>query len=902
MSFRLKLSVIVIAGVLLSSSSLLPALAQAAGPVVNIVKPVLIRAGFPEEKPYLVDDHSALLETSSDPACPYIRIGDMQTMYYVYEFTPGRGSMAYLLLTITSQFLTSVSSDGGKTYVPVSEMKKCELVGTRVLIDLTPFLNATDSVLVRFEDRYKEDGWGSLLTEIRYYKAGSAPESRIVLGDGWRVGSTPYVSGHSVASKSAVRFSTEFAAPAGWKGQDLAVYFPSFSGTPTAVRVNGSPLLIKRTWDQGYWAGISALLKPGASNRVEVDVKPQNGKAGMWAPVRVGLRQTTCAVPMEKSLDSMALKPNHEYEPYTPEKMNYLAGNFMQCLYDKRYDLLAFAPSESMTVHYVHDTMRSLVALAEEERYAPVVRIELARKLYKGCRGAMLPGGEYLFAFKHDERPIDIRPMPKSSDLTVVQKMDNWSYVCSVGLATSDGQNGWIPADKHSDTPAKRSGMTYSFTRDWTAGTRDLPVKAMYGHGGSGIAPSFEVSLDGKGPVRINLGKLTENGMWFTPGSWGPESAVLPDGKEIWAYKQDLSFANPSFRYLFIRGGNGLDDTKLPDYSYCKALMVMWDHSPSRITANKTTGAGRRSALWTDLVLEYENRTPGKVRLTLMPFAGYPDSLKAPRAIAENLLKTGRFGTGWYDPVYTTNCNAIGPDGMAAAAYLFKKYGTPEAKEAERFAVKCMQATVDMDRAGTRTNELYYLLRGCTYMHLMGHKEFDPWMRTWADRLLAAQKPDGSWEWLNYQLRCMEGLLHAYETLGDVKYLDAVKKGLTTMSYKDGNLYWQNQVQYYDDFGGALTTALYGYLGMPDMVQKALGARKNYVSDGGYVACSDLNPYMLGLAAHGLGLKSGKKLILGLTDWAIYDDKQIRRVDFPTAYVVNPNHPLAGKVDFELAR
>lgn len=884
MRLTIRLVFILLVGIAISSSII-------AAPL----KPIIIRPNQPIEKSYLVENRSACIETGVDPRTPFIRVGDGEEMYYVYKFSPGKGNMAFLLLNVSSQFLISASNDNGKTYQVISSMKECEQVGTRVFIDLTPLAKKTGEVLLKFEDKHKEDGWGALTSEIRYYNAGKGSDTRIIL-DRWKVNGSPYQTGKSILSSKKTVFTTEFKAPEGWWNQDLAVYFSDFLGNDISAKLNGKKINIGRTWDSGYWADISKTIKSGSSNVLEVAVNPSNGKAGLWTPVRVGLRYPACAVPLAKNIDDSNWMPNRNFEPYKIDEMNFLSGNFMQTLYDDRYNLLAFAPAERMTVHYLHDTFRSLVALAEEERHTPAARVELVRKLYAGCKDGLLPGGEYLYSFKHDQRPIDIRPYPDSTDLIMVQKMDNWTYLCPIGVALGTSKTSDKPTVK--DTKLNQKKDAFSFKRQWKFDDRIITGSASYHLGDSGIPPSIEFQLDGKGAVKIDFKELSEQGKWFVPGSWGAEAVMLPDGETFWAYKQNIEFKNPAFDYFMIRGGNGSVPIQPCENTYAKALMIMWSVKPDSITTSTKDGS-RFGKQINNITLEYKNESPAKVKITLMPFQSYPESLITPRTIAENILKTGKTGTGIYDCVTTANGSGIGPDGLAAAAYIFKKYNCPEAKEAETLAVDSMRAFINLDKAGAQTNELYYLISGCMYLHLLGYTEFDEWARIWADRMLASQNPDGSWRWLNFQLRCMEGLMRAYELLGDQKYLDAVNLGLKTLEYKDNNLYWKGNVSR-DDFCGATTYALFGNLGIKDLAQKALDARKHYIDDRGFFACSDLNPYMLGFAAAGLDMPKEPKQIVGLTESIIYNYDGVKVQNMPTCYVVNQHHPLADTFNFKL--
>jgi hypothetical protein len=325
----------------------------------------------------------------------------------------------------------------------------------------------------------------------------------------------------------------------------------------------------------------------------------------------------------------------------------------------------------------------------------------------------------------------------------------------------------------------------------------------------------------------------------------------------------------------------------------------MWDEAPALLTAHKTQG-GRHGTLFSDITLEYANDRPGRVRLIVFPFDGYPEGLKTPRAIAENILRTGRLGTGVFDPVATATSNGLGPEAMAAAAWLFRKYHLPEAHEAEEFALSCMKSFTDLDSAGTHTQQLYYLLNGCRLLAELGHPEYLVWTRRWADRILEMQQADGSFPWLNFQLRCMAALLRAQEMTGDPKYRSAFDRALATVEYRSDGLYWKGAQQQDDDFAGALPFAIFGHLGERDLAQKALDSRIHFIDDRGFQACSDLNPYMLGFSAAGLKLTAHPDMVLGLSEFVDYDGRTVRRVSSPTAYVVNPYHPMSKEIDFAL--
>lgn len=767
--------------------------------------PTVIRPGTPEENAYLVDDHSALREIGYDPLCPFTRIADGTSMAYTYRFEPGRGRRAWLLIGVGSQFLITARAEGQTDWQRVADMDQASYVGTRVLVDLTPFAAEADAVLVRFEDKHKDDGWGALTSEILYYHDDQPGPLWLDVPIGGRV-----------------------IVPASWAGQQLAVHLPRAA---SSARLNGRALDLSHTYDGGWWADVTHLLPPGVQT-IEANVA-----------ARVGLRLPACAVPP-------SARPNRAFAPYRPEAMDALAGNYLQCLLDDRYNLSAFTAAERQPIHFVHDTLRALSALAVEAERTGVCRPELASRLYRGCRAAILPGGEDLLAFKHDERPLDIRPLADSTDLTLVHKLDTARTVAAVGASGATVRTTVPPGD--SDRP-----------------------------------PRFEFTP--AGPTTVRVGRLAANGMWFQPGSWGPEALMLPDGSVQWAHEAEPK-ADPAAPYLLLRGGNTGQQT------FCRALLVAWDRAPERIRFTLKPG-GRHGRLIDQVLLDYTGTQP--VGLVVYPFAGQTERLATARAIAENIGRTGRLGSGIYDPVETTNGCGLGVEGIAAAAWLMRRHQRPEAAEAEALAQRLMKSTTDQDLAGTHSAELYNLIEAPRYLAELGHREWLPWLTVWGERILAMQQPDGSYPWLDQQLRMMSALLKLADSTGEPRYRAAYDRALATVGYREGRLVWKGVPQEAGDFVGALTTAIYGRTGRLDRVREALAARSAYIDDRGYQACSDLNPYMLGFAA-GLSKPAAKPLVLDLTHFAGPGADGPHEVDWPTAYVVNPHHPFAAAVRFEL--
>ncbi len=851
------------------------------------VKEVVVNT--PEEAKYLFEHNCACNEIGSNPFTPFTRIAD-RNMFYTYRFRVRKGCCAFLLLNIGTQFFIEASADN-ESWQKVCDYEDCETLAGRTLVDLTPFTGESGTVYVRFTDKYKEDGWGALLSSFRLYTSGAAaPVSRIEIGQ-WECGGRTLPAGVSAETGANAVFTARAELPKGWKGEEIALYIPDTLGTPVSAEINGRPAKIGTTWDRGKY--ITGGFVCGGENLIALTLAPEKGRAGIAAPARIGLRYTACAAPSAKLLDGVASDPLRTQAPYTYDKMNYIAGNYTNYLYDERYDLLAF--NDRAEIHYLHDTARNICALAEEERFTPVVRLELIKRLYRGLKGGLIPTGtdDVLLSFKHDRRPVDIRPLEDTPFLTMVQKMDLMRKICAIGVTCGSS------LESFSDTPLKYKNGKWHFSRAWKGAGRRAQASCDYYLGDSDLPPCITFSFDGQGTSSVDLTRLSDNDFWFRPGSWGPEQWTFPNGLQR-AADRGLDIARPDFDYIILSGGNGLDQTDVPDQGAGLSLLIMWDKTPERIRSEQEPGGRWGSTVGGfHLVFGAECR---KVNIRILPFMDYPNDQKAVIALAENLKKTGKFGMGFYNPYASTFGSGIGADGFAAAAYIFDKYGLPdEAEEAKGLAEGALATAVKYDQMESGSNHLYHLIKACLYLHLMGDTRFDAWGEKWADRIVKAQKEDGSWTWLNWQVRNMSGLISAWELTGNEKYLDSLRKGMDTLTYDaDGGLLW-NGTPSGDDFHGAGSFNVFGWAGDTEKAQKAVESGKKGIDDGAFFHCSDLNPYMLGLSAKGLGLAStDKKLILGLEDSAVYDRDRAFVTRKPTCNTYNRYHPLAKDIDFPL--
>ncbi len=846
----------------------------------------VIRPADADEASCLVDQQSVIREIGYHPDRPLIRIADGPSMYFTYRFSPGRSRMAWLLMHLGTQFRLSASTDG-KRFTALSTYREHERYGSRVFVDLTPCLDSHGEVWVKFQDDHPEDGWGALLSQLELHVAGAGSVSRLDLSTRWLVDHR-HANHPQYRTYGTARFEKVFTAPACWAGHTVRLAIPMVHGEIRQASLNGRRLTLQQAPLGGVEADITRAIRLSKTNRLEVSVRGQDGLAAMGTPIRVGLAVPACAAPATVTLAKQQTPLMRRFAPYTPERMHTIAGNYMQCLFDPRWNLLSFDDTEDPSVHFVHDSSRGLVALADESRLTPVTRLELARRLYRGVVSARLPGDEWLFAFKHDRRPIDIRPMPDQPAVTLTHKLDEVLPVASIRPAWPGTDGEWITASSMKAGEATTADGAVQRQYIWTANGQHTEAQARHWPGDDGRLSALTFRFSGTGPVRILIDELLRDGHWFRPGSWGPEFLVQPDRTELGVGGAE-PVAVAAGRYLLIRGDNGSDPPAPLEMTMSRAVGITWDIPPSRIIGIPDRSLGSERRFWTGVALEYQ--APIVVTVRVAPFIGYPRPLQTVHELMRQAASSGRFRTNGLDPTWTTNSCGIGPDGLAAAAWLFRQHAAREADEAEQMAVAAMRATWQRDQDGQRTHEVYNLINGLCWLHRLGHTEFDPYLRELADRAADAQLPDGSWTWCDFQLRLMVSLLRAWEVLGEPRWMDAVQRGLTTLSYHDNTLFWKGKPEYYGDFSGALTLAIFGFLGDRKRAQQALDARQAYIDDRGFSACSDLSPYVLGIGARGLRLKQAPRLNLGLNEFAWYDKTRVQKRLSPTSYWVNPYHP-----------
>ncbi len=854
-------------------------------PFVSHATGIDFTPGSSLEAAYLMASDS-YLKNDNGSSPKVARVADGREMWE-YRLPLMRGDAEYLKLDLSNQYLVSISMDN-RSWRPIFDCSKLGQTPGSLSYDLTSLARDYDSVYLKFQDRYPENGWGPYLTHLWLVDLGSAqecPKLTMNINKEWRLSGRSCSAGITILrnqpARKPVLFTRTILIPKGWSGKPVSIYFAGGTAR-TEVIWNGKLLGTDPEREENVWA----LPPVRAGERVRLTIRLDAGDAreiGLWAPMEIGLTDLVATPHPMRILNHYNLPLERRYAPYTLAKLNWLSGNYLQSILDKRYDLLPFttnAQGAPTNYHFVHDSARVLLALADEERYTPVVRLQFARLLFKGISSARLPGPNPNYSMKLDSHPLTIAPV-KTGGFRVSYHQDNTEPVC-----TLDAKIGKMALASSKWSPDASLSAPILFHRGgeigYTAAYFDMPGSALrfgYGVAQPLVAPYVRFHAPAGAEARVRISGIAAHGDWFIPYSWGPDSMILSNGYSFdISHHTTVSWSHPRFHWMILHGVN------TGEYTFGRALVIGWSGNPDQITCSKE---GNHIS---DVVISYSTERGLVGRVWVMPIDGISPAMDYPIAMARLLRKgDGKVNTHGFDPVRTLNRDDTVLAGFAAAAYLFRKYHCPEYLVALRLAEQATDYYMKLQKSGVQSNELYHPIAACEYLILAGQTRYKEDLKVWANRVVRMQKPDGSWEWLNWQLRCMIALLRSYDATGDARYLQSYQKGLDTLSIREDGVYWRNSPASFEEtFAGALLCAVLGHQGDLKPIPAVIHlADEGFLGDFGFCRCSDLDEYALGFSAKGLRLPTEPKRILGMGQNAIYGKSGVKSVSKPTVAVRN---------------
>ena len=398
----------------------------------------------------------------------------------------------------------------------------------------------------------------------------------------------------------------------------------------------------------------------------------------------------------------------------------------------------------------------------------------------------------------------------------------------------------------------------------WPGGTTDKPttlaVSAQNTDSYSMVFNNFKSSI-GYGPTVRTWFLASAGNEIIANSGWGDTEIEVPEEGYL------LLHSNP----------NALAD----------ALIITWDQKPDRILLHSDPNANS----FRDVELVFSGDATPKV--TALPFLETDGNMSWPIQVAENIVSRGVYGARGYDPTYVCGFEGLGTAALAASAYIFKKYDSPLAEQAEKLAIKAMEAaySASYERGVTPdcTNDR---IAACGYLADLGYEQYIDMAEYWGRFTLAQQRADGSFP--GFDTRKVLALQRTYDVTGSQEFRDAVDRYKQTIAYYPDRIeYNGNTMTGHVLFLGGTELGYLGYDGDTANLANVFDFAANCIDDTGDFSCSDINPYFLGWSLNGTMEKkydrSEKKVLVGRTESALYHaDGSYEILDYPTAYINNP--------------
>lgn len=803
-----------------------------------------------------------------------------------YTFSGEIGQMAYVVMDLSQEFLVSVSTDK-KAWTEVLDSRVDGRFREMRAVDLSPWFEESRKVYVKISDSIPSTGWGGQIRALRYVTLTGGDDLRAYedISQEWKTSTGSTVNAGqsvSVSSGDAVTLEKTLSIPEEWIGGQLGLSFSWVeSATTPIVRVDGQEVASMST----YGNNLTIPLPEGSNGKqVKVEVATtatEDGKCGLWNSVRFGYLDSITMPESTWSLDGETRKIHGNY--FTDEstdlvQLNALAGNYASTLVNGEYGLLNFNNLVRKTIsnsqlYYAHDTSRTLVALAFEEMYSPIVRLDTIEHLYQGIKGAMVPGSDFDIFLKYDARPRNAQ----AATLDGIQVLRMQSHQDASGnfVDVYAALSGEDAAGQTVEDEPKEDGLK----RVYTAGDQSITVDATWPGGTSDKPTTLAFSSNAEKEYSVvfaNFQKPLGNGTDLAANF----TTITTETNEYvgMAGLGDMEIAPPQEGYLVLSSQESW--TASP-------TIITWDVAPEKILLK----TNEDNSAFTQL--EFVYAADAKPTLTTLCFNGADIGLKWAYRCASNVVSEGVYGANGYDPTYVCGGEGLGPGALAAAAYIFKKYDHPLAEEAEALALKASRsayrASLEIHHTPSihldRVQAAYFLCR-------MGYEdEFVLVADYYGQYVLREQQEDGTFYW--FDARAPLTLQVAYEATGYPDYLDAYQRYLSTITFEDEYMVYK-ETKYTGSFSGAGELSHLGYIGNTELIAKVMQYSQENMDDTGVFACSDLNPYFLGWSLQGV-MKvqydlEDKKTVIGKGQYALYDaDGNVEILDYPTAYVNNPN-------------
>lgn len=597
--------------------------------------------------------------------------------------------------------------------------------------------------------------------------------------------------------------------------------------------------------------------------------------------------------------------------PYDLVKINCLGINYCENLLDSRVNIPSYThlgfdrnAGDAWHLQFPDDNARLIEGLAFEERFSPVVRLELIRRLMKGTVAAHVPGTQGYYFFRHRSGGktwmiLDDEKTSKTGRLVLSKWGDSIESGVKVGFRVGNAAK-WLEMDgfTHTDEPERagdpgtaRSARYWNespfvFKRHYAGGAAKVEFAGGYWLSDEDKPIEFAFSSPDADRLQIVIGEPGKPTRMFLDNGGAPGVIHLPDRKTTYASDKagDVTLEKPAFNYLMLRKA-----TAWASPGYSMAILVMWEGRPEKIEAIAANGYG-------EVRVEYAG-SAGKV--WLYPFQWLSDEdMEYVFRNAESFLASGRMLLNGFPSMMINNAM---PTGLAAGAYVLAKYGDPFAVTARTHAEHAVDALLDPEPRGKKLVRSFFPAKAAIWMLQLGRElgdqrlidKYTPLVERTVKRMMSPESAyDGKgwssgWDHFN----CAKTLWLAYDATGSAEYKEAFERALSVYTIDEKGIYRYGEPMKepggFETYFGALPLGLWGLGGKLDWCEKLINLDVPAGWQGGDKPVKDLwndtgvGPWAqddavvdyIGACLGGAGIPREKKHILPVGAFPFYDAK-----------------------------
>lgn len=609
----------------------------------------------------------------------------------------------------------------------------------------------------------------------------------------------------------------------------------------------------------------------------------------------------------------------HLFKPYSAVQLNCLAANYCENMLDLRVNTTSFTHQgfdtnnlDAFNLQFPDDAARLVEALAWEDEYSGVVRLETARRLVLGMMAAHIPGtqGYHFFRHRSGGKTYLIFDHPSNDGRVLLSTWgDDIQGAVTVGFRAQFG-DAWVEPKDFSCRDMPEKGGTpgvarspefwnespYAFVRDFSRAEQSVKFTGRYGLSDEDMPLEYGYEAPKADRLSIDIGEPGKP----IPLLWDatvPGIIEFGDRKTRWQSDKDGDqvLKAPECHYLVL-----WKNATWACPGYGSALLVLWDGQPEAVEAVAENGYGQVRVVYP----QKDGAARGKV--WLYPFHWInPDDREYVFRNAESFLAKGRLMHNGYPSQQMVNAL---PSGLAAGAYLLTRYNDPLARTAQMEAENASDVYLEPEHKGRWFLRLFFEVKTAAWMVRLGKLTNDPvmvdkytaWVKLTMDRLLSKEGGyDGkAWGdgWTHFCT--MRTVWLAYEATGNEAYREAYERAMDVYTIDAKGVYRYGEPLKapggFEVYAGSLPMGVWGHWGLKDRVDQLINLQvpngwhnpdipvADLWNDAGAGPWSqdDAQPEMVGFMLRGYELPKEPKRVLPTGAFSMLDEKGNFRAEF----------------------